>query len=78
MSASAGAWRGPLKAPASAGWPSTQEIHDMNRFAFFLTQSIALVGAVLLTLAMSGCGTMTQPMSADASAGLIPSSRGAP
>lgn len=54
----------------------------MNRFAFFLTQSIALVGALLLTLAISGCGTMTHPMthpmSADASAGLIPSNRGAP
>jgi hypothetical protein len=57
---------------------SLKEIHDMNRFAFFLTQSIALVGAVLLTLAMSGCGTMTHPLSADASAGLIPSDRGAP
>jgi hypothetical protein len=77
VSASAGVLRGSVKEPASAGVPSTQEIHDMKRFAFFTTRSIALVGAVLLTLAMSGCGTMTHPMSADATAGLIPSSRGA-
>jgi hypothetical protein len=50
----------------------------MKRSAFFITQSVALVGAVLLTLNLAGCGTMTHPMSADASAGLIPSSRGAP
>ncbi len=50
----------------------------MKRFALFLTPSIALVGAVLLTLATSGCGTMVHPMSADVSAGLIPSDRGAP
>jgi hypothetical protein len=67
-----------VKEPASAGVPSTQEIHDMKRFAFFITQSIALASAVLLTLAMSGCGTVVHPMSADASAGLIPSGRGAP
>jgi starvation-inducible outer membrane lipoprotein len=50
----------------------------MKRSAFFVTQSIALVGAVMLTLALAGCGTLPQPISADASAGLIPSGRGAP
>jgi hypothetical protein len=50
----------------------------MKRFAFFITQSIALVGAMVLMLAMSGCGTLVHPLSADASSGLIPSGRGAP
>jgi len=50
----------------------------MNRSVLFTTRTLALIGAVLLTLAMSGCGTMVHPMSADASAGLIPSGRGAP
>jgi hypothetical protein len=50
----------------------------MNRSVFFTSRTLARLGAVLITLAMSGCGTMTHPMSADASAGLIPSDRGAP
>jgi hypothetical protein len=50
----------------------------MKRSAFFVTQSIALVGAAVLTLALAGCGTLQQPMSDDAQAGLVPSSRGAP
>ncbi len=49
----------------------------MNRSDFFTTRTLALIGAVLLTLAMSGCGTMKHPMSNDAQAGLIPSDRGA-
>jgi predicted small secreted protein len=50
----------------------------MKRSAFLIAQSIALVGAVLLAFNLAGCGTMAQPMSVDASAGLIPSGRGAP
>jgi hypothetical protein len=50
----------------------------MKRFALFLTQSIALVGAVVLTLILAGCGTLQHPMSDDAQAGLVPSGRGAP
>jgi hypothetical protein len=37
-----------------------------------------LIGAALLTLAMSGCGTMMHPMPDDAQAALIPSGWGAP
>ena len=50
----------------------------MNRSVLFASRTLAALGAVLLSLAMSGCGTMLHPMSADASAGLIPSGRGAP
>jgi hypothetical protein len=50
----------------------------MHRSALFVTQTFALIGAVLLTLALAGCGTMTPPMSDDAQAGLVPSGRGAP
>ena len=50
----------------------------MNRSDFFTTRTLALIGAVLLTLAMSGCGTMLHPMSADAQANIVPSGRGAP
>ncbi len=50
----------------------------MKRSAFFITQSIALVGAVVLTLALAGCGTLPQPLSDDAQSGLVPSGRGAP
>jgi hypothetical protein len=50
----------------------------MKRSAFLVTQSIALVGAVLLTFNLAGCSTVAHPMSVDASAGLIPSGRGAP
>lgn len=50
----------------------------MNRFVLLATRTLAVLGAVLLALAMSGCGTMQHPMTADAAAGLIPSSRGAP
>jgi starvation-inducible outer membrane lipoprotein len=49
----------------------------MNRFAFFITQSISLVGAVVLTLTLAGCGTLPQPLSADAQSGLVPAGRGA-
>ena len=45
----------------------------MKRSAFFFTQSIALIGAVVLTLGLAGCGTLHKPMSDDA-----PSGRGAP
>jgi hypothetical protein len=50
----------------------------MKRSAFLITQSIALVGAVVLTLALAGCGTLPPPMSGDAQSGLVPSGRGAP
>jgi hypothetical protein len=49
----------------------------MKRSAFFITQSIALIGAVLLTLTLAGCGTLQHPLSNDAQAGVIPSDRGA-
>jgi hypothetical protein len=38
---------------------------------------LAVFGAVLITIAISGCGTMTHPMSDDAQAALIPPGRGA-
>jgi hypothetical protein len=50
----------------------------MKRSAFFITQSIALIGAVLLTLTLAGCGTLQHPPSDDALSGLVPSGRGAP
>jgi hypothetical protein len=50
----------------------------MKRSAFFITQSIALISAVLLTLTLAGCGTLQRPMSDDAQSGLVPSGRGAP
>jgi hypothetical protein len=49
----------------------------MFRSVFFNTRTLAVLGAALITLAMSGCGTMTHPMSDDAQVGLIPSGRGA-
>jgi hypothetical protein len=62
---------------ATARFNSPQEIHHMKRSVALTTRLFAVLGAILLTLAMSGCGTMTHPMSDDASAGLIPSGRGA-
>jgi hypothetical protein len=50
----------------------------MKRSVLFAHRLFAVLGAVLLTLAITGCGTMVHPMSDDAQAGLIPSGRGAP
>ncbi len=49
----------------------------MNRSVFSVARTWAVLGAVLLALTVSGCGTMVHPMSADASAGVIPPGRGA-
>ena len=50
----------------------------MKRSAFFFTQSIALIGAVMLTLGLGGCGTLQNTVSGDMPSGLVPSGRGAP
>ena len=50
----------------------------MKRCAFFLTQSIALIGVVVLTLGMAGCGTLQNTMAGDTPSGLVPSGHGAP
>jgi starvation-inducible outer membrane lipoprotein len=50
----------------------------MKRSASFIAQSIALVGAVVLTLTLAGCGTLPQPLSDDTQSGLVPAGRGAP
>lgn len=49
----------------------------MKRSAFFITQSIALVGAVVLTLTLAGCGSLPQPLSEDAQSAIVPAGRGA-
>jgi hypothetical protein len=51
----------------------------MKRSAFFFTQSIALIGAVVITLGLAGCGTLQHPtFNDDRQSGLVPPGRGAP
>jgi hypothetical protein len=77
VSASAGAQRGSVKGRAGARPDSSPEIHAMKRSAFFFTQSIAVIGTVVLTLALTGCGTLQKPMPDDAPSGIVPPGRGA-